>query len=243
MVPLPPEKRHPMAIGPQTQVCSCVRNRDILQNMNRGWRGLADAKAVTESPLLNNVKSNVWITSSDETLRRHMKYVAAHHPARWYFAVITDTDLMDSWLHHVPNWDIKDPDVLSGRGDKPTDKYTALVDLIEPPELLIICLGVKSARNSAMPEVFLEALRHRKHLKKPTWIVDTPEKQLAEGHLAWNSEVSDFLADWMYLSLAGKRSAMPSVGAICQTEATPQPSKTQSILHPLAENFQGGQRR
>jgi hypothetical protein len=62
-----------------------------------------------------------------------------------------------------------------------------LVDLVEPPQLLIIRLGVKVARNQAMPEVFMEGVQLRLHTGKPTWIWDQPDYPFREGHLCWST--------------------------------------------------------
>jgi hypothetical protein len=76
-----------------------------------------------------------------------------------------------------------------------------LVDLVDPPDLLVIRLGVKSARNSAMPEVLLEALAHRSHVGKPTWICDQPTKKLDPSHISFSPDVADFLRGWDHFAL------------------------------------------
>lgn len=224
VVPLPPEKRHPMAIGPQTQVCRCVYKRDVLANLERGWRGLSHAKPIPESPLMGAETADLWITSRTMPFKQNLRHVAARKGPRWYFAVVTDADLMDAWLHNVQTKDLLDPDMVERRqGPKPTDRYTALVDLIEPPDLLIIQVGVKHARNSAMPEVLLEALHHRGHLGKPTWIVDHPDQRLTEGHISWDPRVGNFLEPWENTHLEDIIEALPSVEKLTGGEPTPPP--------------------
>jgi hypothetical protein len=212
--------------------------------MERGWRGLSGAKMLPKSPLIGKENSDLWITSRDKTLRGHLKAVVAKHNPRWYFAVVTDTDLMDAWLHRIPSQDLRDADIMDKRQkERPTDRYTALVDLVEPPDLLIIRLGVKVARNSAMPEVLLETLHHRAHLSKFTWIVDHPDQQLAEGHISWDPRVGEFLSDWAYIGLKDipEDSPIPptetlSAGPITPTATTPErptraKKETKSILN------------
>lgn len=240
VIPIPIEKRHPMAIGPQTQICPCVHKRDLLANMERGWRGLSTGNLEKNSPLIGLEDSDLWITARDKILRNHLKAMVAKHTSRWYFAVVTDTDLMDAWLHHVSDYEVLDADVRGQRRGRPTDKYTALVDLTEPPDLLILRLGVKAARNSAMPEVLLEALQHRGHLGKPTWIVDHPDQPLAEKHISWSPQVRDFLSDWDYCVLPDDRAdLLPTVEELCDggmhQSAGPAPvvKETNSILERM----------
>jgi hypothetical protein len=109
--------------------------------------------------------------------------------------------MMDAWLHHIPDYEIKDPDMVINRQTRPTDKYSALVDLTEPPDLLIIRVGVKITRNVATPEVLLEALQHRRHMGKFTWVVDLPEKPLMPDHISWSPQVESYMEDWKFLRL------------------------------------------
>jgi hypothetical protein len=106
---------------------------------------------------------------------------------------------MDAWLSF--KLDVRDADIDQMRQKAETHRFAALVDLVEPPTLLVIICGVKAARNEAMPEVLLEALRHREHLNKATWIVDQPSYPLRAGpgdyrHISFNHNVGDFLEEW-----------------------------------------------
>jgi len=117
----------------------------------------------------------------------------------WGFKVVTDSDLMVAWL---ANASMKGERIFDPEAQAPvSQEVMTLVDLMDPPELLIIRLGVKSARNAAMNEVFLEALTHRAHAGKPTWIVDSPQQPLGEGHLCWSYAVSEFLVNWTRVNL------------------------------------------
>ena len=60
---------------------------------------------------------------------------------------------------------------------------------------------MKTANNSAMPRVLLEAIQHRSHLGKITWIVDQPTVRLNENHLCYSIEVDHALRDWDKIDL------------------------------------------
>ena len=199
VVPVPFNPKFP---GPQqTEVCSCVHERDQRANMERGWRGLSNARVLPDTPLRGLEQEDLWIRATEVALKNNLRALALQHHHRWYFAVVTDIDMMDAWLHHVPDYDLKDPDMVINRQTRPTDKYSALVDLTEPPDLLIIRVGVKITRNVATPEVLLEALQHRHHLGKFTWVVDLPEKPLMSEHISWSPQVESYMEDWKFLNL------------------------------------------
>jgi len=110
---------------------------------------------------------------------------------------------MDAWLSK--GLDVYDPDIVGIREEErrkmEKSPIEALSELVEHPALLIVCLGVKAARNSAMPEVMLETLTLRGFRDKPTWIVDQPIYPLREGHISYDTAVGSYIEDWEYITL------------------------------------------
>lgn len=170
---------------PLTRPCPCQIARDTVRNVNRAWSGLTSAPKIDDSPLVLYTEGDVYITASDNTLRAHLRHVGLRRGPYWGFKVVTDSDLMTAWLSPIGlvGKEILDPDAATVSTEKAT-----LVDLVDPPELLIIRLGVKSARNSAMGEVLLEALYHRAHVGKATWVVDQPSRRFDPSHLAFSED-------------------------------------------------------
>lgn len=183
---------------PITKPCQCVLARDTVKNLERAWRGLPLAPRVKESPLLGMERANAYVTATEATFRAHLKHVAIRQGRNWGFTVVSDATLMTAWLASaaLAGKEILDPDAATVSLEKAT-----LVDLVDPPDLLVIRLGVKSARNSAMPEVFLEALAHRAHVGKPTWVTDQPHKRLDPSHLSFSCEVAEVLQGWKHYAL------------------------------------------
>jgi hypothetical protein len=172
--------------------------------MERGWRGLSlVVNPVDETWLSDYARRDLWLTVSTKGLRQNLYRVAYEQGQHWRFQVSSDADMMDAWLSNIGTSELYDGDVqvLRRKADQVSDRFCALVDLVEPPDLLIICVSVKAARNSAMPEVLLEALQHRAHLAKPTWIVDLPSKPLTMGHISYSDGVAEHLYDWDHYQL------------------------------------------
>ena len=92
-------------------------------------------------------------------------------------------------------------------------KYLTIPDLVDPPDLLIIRMGVKVARNEAASEVLSEALNLRIHAGKPTWVWDEPLHPLNSGHLFWSKAVAQSLKGFEKVSEAAlKSAALPQKG-------------------------------
>ena len=128
----------------------------------------------------------------------------------WDFKVVSDADLITSWLASVA---LKGADLLDPDAASISTRFITLVDLIDPPKFLVIRLGVKKARNVAMSEVLLEALTHRHHNGKVTWITDQPNDPLGETHRCWSPELSMYLRDWEQVSLQGSFENLAAVAS------------------------------
>jgi len=183
---------------PMTRPCECVLARDTIRNLNRAWRGLSDAPRIGGSPLIEHTNQCAYITASTDTFRAHLRHVGIKQGRNWSFCVASDSELITAWLGSVglSGKEILDPDAASVSMEKLT-----LVDLVDPPDLLIIRLGVKSARNVAMSEVFLEAIAHREHTRKPTWVVDQPGHKFNPSHLCYSEVAAEILSQWGHFPL------------------------------------------
>lgn len=229
VVSVPKDERPPFSIGELTRPCVCVLARDVLANLERAWKGLSKAAPILKSPLRGHETENLWITAGGKDLKEHLRHVAARQGPRWHLLVVSDADLMNSWLSKdIPDSDIFDADVeaMRRRSRPPSAEFSALVDLIDPPALLVIRLGVKAARNKAMCEVFQEALLHREHVGKPTWIVDQPFLRLAEGHIDYSLNVASVIEDWNRVVLSEQMEILPVGGGVQRFSMGSEPRGT-----------------
>lgn len=182
-----------------TRPCRCVLERDVLLNVERGWRGLSQFDPVPSSPLVGMTETNLYVTASSKLTGEHVRHVAVRQGPRWLFNVVSDAQLMDAWLSRVDDTEVFDSDVIQARNVSVSGKFGALVDMIEPPALLIVVVGVKAARNSAMPEVLAETLQHRLYLQKPTWVIDRPDYRLTNGHISYSDIVGSIVSRWRHI--------------------------------------------
>jgi hypothetical protein len=189
---------------PRFRRCECVLQRDIAANVERGMRKLMEAPKIEESPLIKAIVNDVWVTASKTWFTANLRHIAIRQPPTWYFKVISDADLMTAWLASIA---LKGKDILDPDAAKVSLTHITIVDLVMPPDLLVIRLGIKQARNVATPEVLLEALRHREHAGLPTWVWDTPREMLDVGHICWSSMVAEYMSTWRHVRT---RDAIPT---------------------------------
>ena len=179
------EPPHP----PQFDRCGCVLRKDVLENVDRGLVGLSRAPTISSSPLVSGVHENLWITEGSSFLS-HLRHVAVRMSPTWFFRVTSDAELVTAWLASVA---LKGQEIIDPDAYMVSTKHLTITDLVTPPDLLVIRMGVKVARNQAAAEVLAEALNERSHTGKPTWVWDEPHHPLNPGHLFWSDEVARIL--------------------------------------------------
>lgn len=187
---------------PSVITCKCVLSRLRVQNLDKVWKGLSKAKNVkikgVKNPFFAYRDQNLLVRAGVPLFQTWLKdlLLDSRVSLNWYVAVITDADLATAWLANVAiHGQVFDADINANT----SLTHFTLVDLIDPPELLVIRLGVKIARNQAMPELLSETLMHRAHKNKPTWILDDPRDPLTEGHICYSKENEHILSSWKRL--------------------------------------------
>ena len=182
------EPPHP----PQYERCACVIHKDVLANVEKGMVGLSRFEKIEKSPLMERLNSNLWITSGDNFLK-HLRHVMIRQPPTYFFKVVSDAELVTAWLASIS---LRGGEIHDADAYLISTKYMTIPDLVVPPDLVIIRMGVKVARNAAAPEVLAEAINTRFHEGKPTWVWDNPSHPLNSGHLFWSSDVSRTLSNF-----------------------------------------------
>ena len=237
---------------PVTQVCLCVLRRQIVANLERGMRGLSGAVPLDKgerSPLQAHIENDMRVTASPAWFTSHLRHTAARRGVDWGFRVVTDADLMVAWLATaaLQGTEILDADARSEAAPVSLTKLT-LVDISAPPDLLIIRLGVKVARNSAMPEVLYEAMTIRAHEGKPTWVWDQPDSPFDEAHLSFSRLAAEFMELWPRVREGDAVRSTPTKAKTRATGATtPTPSgnggSSRSVRDLMLGDTSGGKRR
>lgn len=186
--------------------CDCTLSALRLVNMERVWPSLGSSKEFPglrdDPPLRHFVQKNLWITAPVPVFRAHLKALAFTKPTLWDCRVYPDAELITSWLGTAKAEGLKIYDLDAERS---TLEAIDLRDLVEPPELVILLLGVKQLPNKEAPNALLEALGFRQHAGKPTWLVDQPDHRIDHVHHRFYSETLEmWLSHWMHVQLAGK---------------------------------------
>jgi hypothetical protein len=188
--------------------CDCTLDIQRLENMTRIWKGLKEAQGIAglrKNPPLNTlVTRNLWITADEGTLRAHLKAVAFNKAILWDARVYSDKDLLSAWLKtaRAQGHKIYDTEIDEDVGFAAMD----IDELVEPPELVILVLGVKHAPNKEAPNCLLEALAARRHIGRPTWIIDQLDHPLNDmAHRCYSEHLEGLLSHWTHLGLAGRQ--------------------------------------
>lgn len=186
-----PEKFNPPH-PPSFRRCECVLRLDLIANAERGLVGLSSAPVIAETPLTGKEVKNVWITAGQEFLA-HLRHVAIRKPITWSFRVNSDAEMVTAWLATIA---VSGQEIFDADAYTVSTKYMTLPDMVVPPDLLVVRMGVKIARNAAANEVLMEAIQLRMHEGKPTWIWDEPHNPLGPGHLFWSDSLGRVLPRW-----------------------------------------------
>ena len=201
---------------PRFSRCQCVIRGDIQRNVSRILPGLWEAPKVPKSPLLGLQEEDVRITSGEEFLS-HLRHVAMRQPLGWLCRVVSDAELTTAWLASIA---LQGKDILDADAYKVSTKALTIPDLVVPPDLLVIRMGVKQARNQAASECLAEALNIRAHQDKPTWVWDEPHHPLDVGHIFWSDVVGRILRSYKKFNTL----STPEIATTSKTKATRQAS-------------------
>jgi len=178
--------------------CICTVKKALNIQAERAWKGMSDVQLKRTSVLKSKISENCVLIGNKHELMVNLRSSLAHRKKPEEFVkVVSDATLMSAWLSNLQyaQSEIIDPDFQRDI------RVQSLEDLAESPSLLIVRLGVKMARNSAMPEVLVETIELRAHLSKPTWIIEEPNRPLSEGHLSWSRAVDESIEGWERINL------------------------------------------
>ena len=210
--------------------CECKLLTLKIYNMDLVWRSLSRSTAAPGKPKLTKyISQNLWISSPMELFRSHLKALCYLMPSSWDARVRSDADILDSWFGTAKAQGVKIFDLeVSDSKVKAID----IADLIGPPSLVILVLGVKRLPNKETPNAVLEAISYRQHDDVPTWIVDQPENPiLSTNHNAYSESLEEILQGWQHINLSDRAKVVPRVVHTTTQKATQM--TTQDV--PLSE--------
>jgi len=190
---------------PTAKRCDCVKFKDVKANVAKIWPQF-DLNRVgrlpegSRSPLQDYANRNLYVTASEPIFKMHLRHTAVRQGAFWGARVHADVSLFEAWFFtaKAKGAEIYDVNVR----DTPLSEYPSIPEMVIPPELLILLMGVKNSRNVASPELLRETLKLRDFAGKPTWVVDQPNQIVTETHhLFYSAENKDWLDAWNHVTL------------------------------------------
>jgi hypothetical protein len=124
---------------------------------------------------LDMTQSNMFFRNTDwNVFLSNLKWVAAYKASKnLYFRVVTDLHIVNVFVGNatlrsrLKSQQVEDGELLI---------CNSLPDLVEPPDLLIIRLGVLTYSNKAAADVLAEVLLLRNAVARPTWVVEPAHK-------------------------------------------------------------------
>ncbi|MEL7339237.1 MAG: hypothetical protein AAGM67_02035 [Bacteroidota bacterium] len=220
---------------PKAKRCKCALKKDWKAHLEKTWAGLSSAKRIKKSNLPKLVNQDLWITSQETAFREHLRYTMFRQPLSWFVRVVGDTRLATAWF---ANMAIKGEQIIDAEVAASISlEAISLTDLVVPPDLLIIQLGVKVAPMSRMGDLVEETLRERKMAGKPTWLLDHPSRPLDVDHICFSETLMDYLLDWDHVRIKNKQKkkmvSLEDDGAITSSVTTgsalPETTRQKSI--------------
>lgn len=206
--------------------CDCTLNYRRLGNMDRVWSGLRKAKEIPglreKPPLVGLTKRNLWLTASQPAFRAHLKAVCFNKATLWDARVYSDKDLLSAWLNTAR---AQGHEIFDSELRQLTVSAMDIDELVEPPDLVILITGIKHTPNKEAQNALLEALSCRRHLDRPTWVVDQPDHPLDDpAHRFYSETLEGILAHWAHLRISG-----PNIKIVGGPEYEEKP------IHPVAD--------
>lgn len=189
-----PQQEWPPGVFQPVKPCPCTAKIERSEYLNRVWAGLDQAKAVATTPLRKHLETNIRIIASLGDLRAHIARVARDTQQKLTMRVCSDIDLMTAWLYSAA--DIHDPEAAETRDSEDVAVYPRLSNLVDPPDLLVLLVGMKMAPNRAAPNVVMETLVSREFQNKPTWVAERAGAPLGPRHPSYSEELLTLLASW-----------------------------------------------
>lgn len=187
--------------------CVCVARLSKVQRVRACWPPdvlrAAGRNEVRQSALDGRLGENLRIRAERSVLVSHLARAVVAAGRIELVRIASDADLVDAWLANVGG--IRDDEAAGHRGEQEA-RYRNVSDLVAPPKLLVLYVGVRAARLADLPDLILEAIQVRQQRGLATWVVDTVDRPMGEGRCpAWREDLAAQLAGWPTVRLNSTR--------------------------------------
>lgn len=224
------------ASGPYiiTAPCPCARLVRLQAQIAACWPpGLPAETPAPRSVLVGKHGRELRIRADLPILRRHLARALVEAGSIFPCRIVSDLDLASTWLANAGR--VEDEEVADRLAERSVeDHHTRIVDLVAPPQLLILLVGIKAAQLKDLPDLVLEAVRCRQQRGRATWIVDSATAPLRRGGCpAWSPQLEAELAAWPTVRLEAASS--PGEEGVDLSAAPAAPAVRQPEPHPKVQ--------
>jgi hypothetical protein len=172
-------------------LCECYWVKQALKALPPDISRVDILPAHFELPFLKDnkgVRRMLYIRGAYQDIRAVIKTVVLFNPAKWV-KIISDKDILNVYVGSM------------SKSQRPEDYtgpiYNNIQDLVEPPDLLIIHLGMVFNKNRAAAGALEESLAHRINAARPTWAFSTYEKPFSANDPSCSPGVEEILKNSM----------------------------------------------
>lgn len=168
--------------------CECESNKRLAQAMPMNIQ-LAEVTAKHLAlPVVRAFNKSVFVKGSRTDINSIIKTLFLLNPSKW-IKLTSDVEIRNIYVGSMSK--------AAHSADYDGEVYNNLQELVEPPDLVIIHLGVLSNKNKAAPGALEEALTHRFNKLRPVWAFSTYESPFTSASYAFSPRVSEVIDNHM----------------------------------------------
>jgi hypothetical protein len=173
--------------------CICSLQESLEQKLHPTLRGITShlsAKKLKKNGI--SIDSDLYLQSPWHKARIFLASAIKerHRTKPFNHNVVADSEILNAWLSPARRESFEGDE----RDAQFAQQVATLDDLVRPPDLLIVRLGILGYKNQAMAGILLESIMLRREVeRKPTWVIIDPDEPLVEGHRCWSQALVKYL--------------------------------------------------
>jgi hypothetical protein len=207
--------------------CECYYIKQSQQSMPLYVQRAIVTPQHLELPIIQAIDKILFIKGTRADINAIIKAVMLKYNAKW-IKLTSDAEIRNVYVGSMSK--------QSRSEDYTGEIYNNIQDLMDPPDLVIIHLGVISNKNKAAPGALEEALAHRINGAKPVWAFSLADNPFTSSSFAYSLRVDELINSYMMPVSIPHIAKQESTHSIIDVEYTNQTeSKSESEHNPERE--------